>query len=373
MFIHRHHDEQKIQEVEVTVSNRTLIRVIFIILISIGLVQAFVSVERSILILFIAFFLALALNAPVAKIAGQLPGRIRGNRLVATSISYLMVVLVLTAFGFYAIPPFIHQTAKFISVAPNLVKATQNQHTSLGHFVRVHHLEDFINTLSKDISSQLKHIGGKAFSGITTAAEDIFYVLAVIVLTFMMLVEGPRWLSTLRELFFSKDEKKDVERIAGEIYKVVRGYVNGQVMLAFIAAVLIGPALFIMGVSYPIALMVIIFICGLIPLIGHTIGAIIVTSVALFHSLTAAIIVLIWYIIYVNFENYILQPRIQANTTKMSPLLVFAAIIVGINFDGIVGGLIAIPVAGSIRILVIEYLERRRVLPADYISDDTVK
>ncbi len=373
MLFHRHNNEQKIREVEVTISNRTLVRVIIIILIAIGLVQAFISVERSMLLLFIAFFLALALNAPVARIAGLLPGRIRGNRLVATSISYLLVILVLTAFGFYAIPPFIHQTAKFISAAPHLVKETQNQQTSLGHFVRVHHLENFVNTLSKNISTQLKNIGGKAFNGITTAAEDIFYVLAVIVLTFMMLVEGPRWLSTLRELFFTKDEKKEVERIAGEIYRVVRGYVNGQVSLAFIAAVLIGPALFIMGVSYPIALMVVIFICGLIPLIGHTIGAVIVTTVALFHSLTAAIVVLIWYIIYINFENYILQPRIQANTTKMSPLLVFAAIIVGVNFDGIVGGLIAIPVAGSIRILVIEYLERRRMLPTDYIVDDSSK
>lgn len=370
MLNQRHHGKEHTPEVEVSISNRTLVRIIVIVLIAIGLVQLFISIRRSLLMIFIAFFLALALNAPVAKIASLLPGKVRGNRLVATSISYLIVILVLTSFAFYAVPPFIHQTAKFISAAPHLVKETQDQRTALGHFVRAHHLEAFVNTVSKDISSQLSHIGGKAFSGISTAAEDVFTVLAVLVLTFMMLVEGPRWLSTFRELLFTGEDKKNVNRIAGEMYKVVRGYVNGQVLLAFIAAILVGPALFIMGVSYPIALMVVIFISGLVPLIGHTIGAVIVTSFALFHSITAAIVVLVWYIIYINFENYILQPRIQANTTKMSPLLVFAAIIIGVNFYGIIGGLIAIPVAGSLRILVLEYLNRRSLAPRDYLTDE---
>ena len=365
------HNDKDTHKIEYTISNRTLIRVIVIVLITIGLVEAIIKIETSILLLFMAFFLALALNAPVSWIARHLPGKVRGSRLIATTISYLIVVMALALFGAYVIPPFVHQTANFIAAAPNLVKDTQNQHTSLGQFVRLHHLQAAVNEISKQISIRLKNIGGSAFSSIESIVKDIFALLAVLVLTFMMLVEGPHWQRILRDIFVPNKDERNLNRVSGEMYKVVKGYVNGQVVLALIAAILIGPSLFIMHVSYPIALMVVVFISGLIPLVGHTIGAVILTIVALFHSVAAAIVVLIWYIIYINIENYLLQPKIQANATNMSPLLVFAAVIIGINFGGIIGGLIAIPIAGVIRVLVIELLEYRKILPKNYLSENS--
>jgi predicted PurR-regulated permease PerM len=146
------------------------------------------------------------------------------------------------------------------------------------------------------------------------------------------------------------------------MYRVIKGYVNGQVLLAALAALLIMPAVIALHISYPAALVVIIFICGLIPMVGHTIGAIIVTSVALFQSLTAAIIILAYYILYQQIENYLIQPRIQANSTNMSPLLVFVSVIIGVSFGGLFGGLVAIPVAGCARIILLEYLRSRGII-----------
>ena len=123
--------------------------------------------------------------------------------------------------------------------------------------------------------------------------------------------------------------------------------------------------LFILGISYPVALMVIVFICGLIPMVGHTIGAIIVTLVALFTSPVAAVIILCYYILYQQIENYLIQPRIQANSTNMSPLLVFASVIIGVNFGGIFGGLVAIPVAGCLRIAALDYLHSKKILETE--------
>jgi len=120
--------------------------------------------------------------------------------------------------------------------------------------------------------------------------------------------------------------------------------------------------LFILHIPNPLALMVVVFICGLIPMVGHTIGAIIVTTAALFHSLTAAIIILCYYILYQQIENYVVQPRIQANATNMSALLVFISVILGANFGGLLGALVAIPVAGCVRVLVLDYLETRNML-----------
>jgi predicted PurR-regulated permease PerM len=128
--------------------------------------------------------------------------------------------------------------------------------------------------------------------------------------------------------------------------------------------------LFILHINYPVALMVVVFICCLIPMVGHTIGAIIVTLVALFHSLPSAIIILAYYILYQQIENYLVQPRLQANTTNMSPLLVFISVVVGVSFGGIVGGLVAIPVGGSIRVVLLDYLRTRKLVGAPVIKEE---
>jgi predicted PurR-regulated permease PerM len=198
----------------------------------------------------------------------------------------------------------------------------------------------------------------------------VFSVLTVLVLTFMMLIEGPRWLDIGKRLIPDHRESH-VTRLAGEMYEVVRGYVNGQLLLALLAAILISIPLFVLNISYPIALVVIVFICGLIPLVGHTIGAIIVTTIALFHSVPAAIFILIYYIAYQQLENYLIQPRLQANNTNMSPLLVFVSVIIGVSFSGLLGGLVAIPIAGCLRILVLDYLTRKKMLEPAELTVET--
>ncbi len=352
---------KNIPEVSLTISNRTLLRVVLVVVITLALIAATLRISHSLLLLFIAFFLAIALNAPVAYIAKLIPGKRRGSRSIATTISFLIVIIFIGTFASYVIPPLVHQTEKFISAAPHLVSSAKNQHSSLGHFIRTHNLQNEVNTLSKQISHWATSASSNAFSSIAGILNSIFSMLAVLALTFMMLVEGPRWLIVITEFIPNKHTERTV-KVAKDMYEVVKGYVNGQVLLALIAAVLIAPALFMLHVSYPIALMVVVFLAGLIPVIGHTIGAIIVAAVALFHSVTAAIIVLAYYILYMQVENYLLQPRIQSNTTNISPLLVLASVIIGINFGGLFGGLVAIPVAGCIRVLVLEYLATKRML-----------
>jgi predicted PurR-regulated permease PerM len=177
----------------------------------------------------------------------------------------------------------------------------------------------------------------------------------------MMLIEGPRWRGFLMGLVPNEREAR-IQGLAHDMYRVVKGYVNGQVVLALIASLLLLPALLILQVPYPAALVVVVFICGLIPLVGHTIGAIIVTLVALFHSPWSAVFILAYYILYQQIENYIIQPRIQANSTNMSPLLVFSSVLVGVSFGGLLGGLVAIPVAGCIRIALLDYLRDKHII-----------
>lgn len=347
--------------VEITISNPTVIRVLLLAIASFLFLAALQKASHALILIFTAFFLALALNGPVRWLADNIPGKRKGSRTLATSLSFFIIIAVLAGFLASIVPPLIRQTRDFIEVAPGLVEDVRSEDSGLGRFVRKYNLQDQTDKLSGELSDRLSNVSGAAVSTFTRITSSIFSTLTLLVLTFMMLIEGPRWLVFAKRLV--PDAKQShFERLTKDMYKVITGFVNGQVTLAALAALLILIPLFAFQVSYPIALMVIVFICGLIPLVGHTIGAIIVSTVALFHSPASAIGVLVYYITYQQIENYVLQPKIQSNSTNMSPLLVFSSVIIGVNFGGLFGGLVAIPVAGCVRILVLDYLTTRNLL-----------
>lgn len=347
--------------VEITVSNRTVVRVVALVVISLILVSLIRQAGHALLLIFTAFFLALALNAPVQWIAMRIPGKRRGSRTLATTLSFLVVISLLIGFLASIVPPLVRQTSSFINQAPQLIEDVRDDNTSLGNFVRRYNLQDQVDKFSDQLGERLKNLTGTAVSTFGRITSSIFSTLTILVLTFMMLIEGPRWVELLRRLT-PEEKRAHLDMLGRDMYKVIKGFVNGQVTLAALAALLILVPLFIFGVSYPIALMGVVFICGLIPMVGHTIGAVIVSTVALFHSPVSAVGVLAYYILYQQIENYILQPRIQANSTNMSPLLVFSSVIIGVSFGGLFGGLVAIPLAGCIRIAVLDYLQARNIL-----------
>ncbi len=358
-----------VPEVEVTVSNRTISRVIVAAILAIILFAAVRHSAHTLTLIGVAVFLSLALNAPVRWLAEHLPGKRRGDRGLATGLSIGIVVLVLGAFLALIVPPLIKQTSGFVQQVPSLVADVRDQDSPIGKFVRRHNLEPQINKLSQQLSSRADNITGSAVGVLSRVGSSLFATLTVIVLTVMMLAEGPRWRRVISQLTPQRHSAR-AERLAHDMHRVIQGYVNGQVLLAAIAAVLIVPMLFILHIPNALALMVVVFICGLIPLVGHTIGAIIVTTIALFHSWVSAVVILAYYILYQQIENYAVQPRIQANATNMSALLVFISVILGANFGGLLGALVAIPVAGCLRVLVLDYLEDRKLLPVATVEEE---
>ena len=362
MFRFRRKDAE--QAVEVTVSTSTVIRVLVLVVVAVMAVAAIRQAAHALTLIFTAFFLALALNMPVHWLAQRLPGKRRGSRTLATGLSFLIIILFLIGFLASITPPIVRQTQTFVQNAPSILDDARSEDSTAGRFIRRYNLENQVDKVSSQLKDRLQNFSGTAVTGVGRVGSSIFSTLTVLVLTYMMLIEGPRWLAFFRKLI--PDEHEDhLGDMAADMYKVVTGFVNGQVTLAALAAFLILLPLLALHVSYPIALMVIVFICGLIPLVGHTIGAAIVTTVALFHSPWSAIFILAYYILYQQIENYLVQPRIQANSTDMSPLLVFASVVIGVSFSGLLGGLVAIPVAGCIRVLVLEYLRSKDLIDQD--------
>jgi predicted PurR-regulated permease PerM len=359
-------------EVALTIPFETLFRIAIFIIGTIIVLAALHKAAHALVLIFTAFFLALALNSPVYWLSRHLPGKRKGSRSLATTLSFLIVVLLIAGFIASLAPSLVRQTENFINAAPWLVKDLKSQDSATGKIIRKYHLQDQVNDVSNQLSTRLKHSGGTAWSTAQRLGSSVFSLLAILALTFMMLVEGPRWIKFFREVVPDRHHSM-ADRLMSDMYRVIKGYVNGQVFLAALASIFIMPAVLLLHISYPAALMVVVFICGLIPMVGHTIGAIIVTLVALFHSVSSAVIILAYYILYQQIENYLIQPRIQANTTNMSPLLVFAAVLVGVSFGGLFGGLVAIPVAGCIRIALLEYLRSRHIIGSSEFKQATTE
>lgn len=345
-------------EIALTITARTFYKVLLLIVVTILILAALKSAAYSLTLIFIALFLALALNAPVSFVARHLPGPLRGSRTSATALSFFIVVAALSIFVASLVPPVVRQTESFINSAPQIVQDLQNQNSGVQRFITRYHLQGQIDDLSKEISNKLRNSSSSAISAVTSIANSIVAILTILVLTFMMLIEGPSWLEFFRQ-FIPAAHRAHADKVRHGMYRAIKGYVNGQVVLAAVAAFLVLPGLLIFHVSYPIALMAVVFVCGLIPMVGHTIGAVIVTFIALFHSPFSALGILIYYILYQQIENYLIQPRLQANVTNLSPLLVLVSLIVGVSFGGLLGGLFAIPVVACLRVWVVDYLQTR--------------
>lgn len=350
-------------ELALTISARTFFKIIALIFATVLLLAMFRAASHALVLIFTAVFLALALNAPVSWVSRHLPGGWKGRRGLATALSTLLVLLLLGAFLASVVPPIIDQTKTLINQAPQLVRDIQNENSDLGQLVQHYNLSDQVNNISDELKARLESASGAAVSTLGSITSSAFAVLTIIVLTFMMLVEGPGWLKFGKQLVPER-RRATAERLSQDMYKVIKGYVNGQVLLAATAAILLLPGLLIFDVSFAVALMGVVFICGLIPMVGHIIGAVIVTFVAIFTSPLSALGILLYYLLYQQIENYVIQPRIQATATNMSPLLVFMSVVIGVSFSGLLGGLVAIPIAGCIRVVVLEYLHSRDLIAA---------
>jgi predicted PurR-regulated permease PerM len=178
-------------------------------------------------------------------------------------------------------------------------------------------------------------------------------------MTFFMLLEGPAWIERIYALI--PERNRDTWRdIGDQIYHTVGGYVTGNLLISVVAGASTSVVLLILGVPYAVALGLVVAILDLIPLAGATLAAIIVGAVAFIHSIPAGIIVLAFFIVYQQVENHLLQPLVYSRTVQLSPLAILISVLIGAKVAGVLGALAAIPVAGTIQVLLIAWLNSRR-------------
>lgn len=323
----------------------------------------------SLMIVLISLFLAMALNPPVSALANKLPGH---SRILATTVSYIIVLAIIGFFVYVAIPPIVRQTTNFINSLPSYIEQVSNQQGVVGDVINRYHLQDdvnqFVDGARKQAGNIVQGVGGSVVAGVTTFLSGFITLVTVLVLTFLALIEGPRWLERLWSVYRDDHKLQHHKYLISRMYTVVTRYVTGQVFVATLAGAAGLLVLFALTSFFNVPLAAVlplaflIFLTDLVPMIGAIIGATIVIFVLIFNDLGAAITFGIYFFIYQQIENNLIQPTVQARTIELSALTILVAAIVGINILGPVGGFLAIPAAGCLRVLIIDYLERRKVV-----------
>lgn len=344
----------------VSVSNDTILRTILITVGAIIVLRVIVNISHELTLIGVSIFLAMALNPAVGWISRQLKIK---SRALAVGIAYVVVLLILASFTALVVPPLVNQTTTFAKNIPQTISNFQNQDSALARTLHKYKIDDQIKTIGHEFSGKLSSASGPLLSTASRIGATLIAIITVLVLTFMLLVEGPLWLDRFWHMQ-PIDERERRKDVAMRMYHIVTGYVNGQVLIAAIAALFATVALFVgsslANVSInPIALAGIVFVFGLIPLIGNTLAAAVVILFCLFSSTGLAVGMAIYFLIYQQAENATLQPYIQSRSNNLTPLLVFASALVGAQLGGLLGALAAIPLAGCLRVIFDEYVAVR--------------
>ena len=324
------------------------------------------SAREALLIVGAALFLAVALNEPVSRLARLLPGK---SRLAGTALAFSFVVFILGIVFWFVLPPLIQQSAKFVETIPPLVEDVGNRWQGLNEFIARYNLQGQVDSALDSMKSQTAgwatNAGSSILDGVGSLASFLVALFLTIVLSFLMLLEGPAWMKRIWGLYRDEARRDNHRRVLSRVYSVITGYITGQLTVSAIGAMAAGLCVFILSLVFPaipsnlfMPTILLTFVLTLIPMFGSTLAGGLIGLLLVFNDPTAAIIYVIYFVIYQQIENNFVSPVVQAKTVELSALIVLAAVTIGVYVGGIVGGIVAIPIAGSIKVLIEEYISR---------------
>lgn len=351
---------------------KTFIR-FWLVPLGIGLVLLFLySALTGLVIVGVSIFLALALKPLVRRVNNFFNrhfGTEKKHQTASAVLAYLIVVLVIGGVIAIVGPVVVNETAKFVQQAPEMFEKNFGGWDGINAFgknIGINNLQHEIsNTLTSLSSSILSSFGSDVVASVSGIADVIMKVVLVLVLTLLFLLEGPGIMEILwKSMSDGEDNKKPVsvaKRILARMANVVSTYVSRQVIVAVIDGCASGFIVFCLSlftnistnIAIPMGMITMMFY--LIPMFGQFIGGSLVTLILLFSSPLAGIIFAVVYIIYAQIENNVIAPKIQGSALNLPAVIILVAIVIGMYMFGLLGAIIAVPIAGCIRVLIDEY------------------
>ena len=319
-------------------------------LIAFTLLQALASASAVFILIIISLFLAAGLNPAVLFFQNR--GLKRG-----ASVGAVMglVLLFVAAFIAIAAPPLIDQGNQLVNNAPQLVKDLNNNafiNDLNNRYGVIDSLQTRVDSVIKDGQFAITAFGGVIGVG-KAVVSGLVSTFTILVLTLYFLAALPQVVQiSLR--FVPATRRDRVSKLSNAIIARVGSFVGGQGIIAILAALFILIMGLIIGMPYTAPLAMVVLVCGFIPLVGHFIGMSIVTLVSLTKSPTTALVALGSYIIYVQIENYVITPKIMRKSLAIPGLVTIIAALLGTSLLGLIGGLLAVPIAAAVLLIIDE-------------------
>ena len=324
----------------IDVPTRTIVRVIALVLAAAAAVQILDAVSRVLTWIAVSVFLAVALE-PVVRVTERWMSR---TWAVLTVFGGLLALVAL--FLAVLIIPIATQVDDLRDAAPGYLQRLERNHT-------IRDLNQRYKLVQK-AQDAAKQAPARVFGAAGRFVNGVVATLTVLFLTLFLMFELPAISRGLLSLL-TDDDAARVRLVAADVNRSIGGYVLGNLAISVIAGATVGISLWILGVPYAAALAVFMGVCDLVPLVGATVGALAAIGVAFAaQGVTAGIVMIVVNVVYQQFENHILQPIVYRKTVQLSAFLVLVAVLVGGELMGVLGALVAIPIAGSIQLVVRE-------------------
>jgi predicted PurR-regulated permease PerM len=342
--------------------DRKMLRTIATVVLAVLSLLLIYRLRTPLLWLVIALFVAIAASGPVNLLARHM------KRGFAIAIVYVLILLIPLAIGAALLPPLVKSGVSLVEHLPAYIHDFQHTLQKNRRFQRID--QNF------DLNQQLTNLAGNLSGRIGTAANalgsigaglisSIFAGFSIYVLSMFMVARGRRWID-MGIKRRAGAEAAALDRAVDRIGNAVGGYIGGAILQALIAGITAFIVLEILGVPYPLILAALVGAFDVIPLIGSTLAGVIVGVVTVFSGFPLDTIIWAVFVIgYQQFENYVIQPRIQARAVELEPFVILIAVLFGGTLMGIVGAIIAIPVAATLQITFQEYAKFKQELAAD--------
>lgn len=348
---------------------RTIFAVVAVVVGTIATWWLFSHLTRIITWVLIAVFFAIILAPSVDWLVNR--GRVR--RGVATTLVFFVGVGALAGMLYLFIRPIVDQSQEFADNFPTYVQDAKAGRGPVGGIVKRYELDQWIEENQGQLKNFASDAGKLALKNAPKAFSFLAALITVLVLAFLLLLEGPPMQASFLNAL-SPPRRERVRRVANDAARAITGYMFGNLVISVIAGLASYIALWVAGVPFREVLALWVAFADLIPLVGATLGAVPTIGVAFLHSVPAGIGVAIFFVVYQQFENHVLQVTVMSRTVALNPLLVLISVLVGVELLGLLGALLAIPAGGVIQVIARDLWDERHGRPKDVptIGEDEV-
>jgi predicted PurR-regulated permease PerM len=342
------------------------VKVVVVVAVTLYVLQLLRSVLNVLILVAIAAVLAIGLDPAVRRLERRMR---RGNAVTLIFVGFALFILL---FAWLVLPSLVRQVAGLADDVPRYAQQLGERDDVIGRYFREHDLAQSVRNFIADLPARIS----QSFSTILGIAGKVtgtlFNVVTVTILMIYFMLALPRMRRT-SAMLFSPDRRARGERIIDESIGRIGGYVAGNLITSLICGVLAMIALVALGVPFAIPLGVWAGIADLIPTFGAYLGAIPAVLVGFFQSPLTGILVLVYFLVYQQFENYYIVPKVMKGAVDLSPAAVIVSTLIGGSLFGFAGALLALPVAATIKVIVYEAWLYERLMEGDVLVREHIQ